>query len=360
MTPLLLLLPFCLPQHGRPEPPSEFLDAAQEPGAVERESLLVPGEVHFGNFRRLSTLGEHAEGYFSWAGDRISMQATIPPYECDQIFTLDLLTGTRTLVSTGTGRTTCAYFYPGDDKVIFASTHAADPGCLPPPDFSKGYVWKIFPQFEIYVRDLNSGELSVLAPHEGYDAEATVSPRGDKVVFTSTRNGDLDIYTMNLDGSDVLQLTDQLGYDGGPFYSPDGSKIVYRAFYPKTEAETARYRELLAIDTIEPMALQLMVMDADGKNKRQITDNGCANFAPYYHPDGKRIIFCSNYPEPRGHDFNLFLIGEDGKNMEQVTHYPGFDGFPMFSHDGKRLIFASNRKNAHPGNTNLFLVDWIE
>ncbi|KAA3607908.1 MAG: hypothetical protein DWQ01_12545 [Planctomycetota bacterium] len=336
------------------------LAEAREPGLPQGEALRFPGERHFGKIRRLTRGGENAEGYFNWQGDQISYQASFGPYACDQIFTMDLLTGARRLVSTGKGRTTCAYFMPDDRSVIFASTHGADPGCLEPPDYSQGYVWKIYPEFDLYVRHLDSGNLKVLAPSPGYDAEAVVSPTGDKIVFTSTRNGDLDIYLMNVDGTGLRQLTDAIGYDGGPFFSPDGKRIVYRAFHPKTEKEKARYLELLGKDLIEPMALQIMVMDLASGEVVQVTHNEAANFAPYFHPDNERIIYCSNQDSPSGRDFDLYLIGDDGSNNQRITFNPSFDGFPMFSHDGKRLIFASNRANDQPRETNLFLAEWVE
>lgn len=358
---LTALLLTALPQDPHAAPPAVApLPATQDVGLPPRESLVVPGEKHLGNVRRLTTSGENAEGYFNWAGDRISYQATVGARKCDQIYVLDLLTGSRKLVSAGTGRTTCAFFMPDDRQVIFASTHGASDDCLPPADFSKGYVWKIYPEFDLYIRDLDTWELRPIAVAPGYDAEAVVSPRGDKIVFTSRRNGDLDIYLMDIDGSNIVQLTDKLGYDGGPFFSPDGEKIVYRAYYPETAEEKARYQALLDDDAIEPMALQIRVMDLDGSNKIQVTHNQAANFAPYFHPDGKRIIYCSNQASDSGRDFDLFLVNVDGSGNERVTYNNTFDGFPMFSHDGKRLIFASNRANASPRDTNLFIADWVD
>ncbi len=356
---LATLLAFAQHPPTAQEAPS-FKPATQEQGLPVREDLVHPMEKHFGTTRRISTHGENAEGYFNWAGNTISYQATIPGTSCDQIYTLDLLSGARRLVSTGTGRTTCAFFMPSDDAVIFASTHAASEDCLAPPDYSMGYVWKIYPEFDLYIRNLETNELKAIAVAPGYDAEAVTSPAGDKIVFTSTRNGDLDVYTMNIDGTDIKQLTSKLGYDGGPFFSPDGKRIVYRAFHPKTEAERARYLELLGQDVIEPMALQIMVMDLDGSNKVQVTNNTAANFAPYYHPDNQRIIYCSNQASESGRDFDLFLINDDGSNNQRVTYNPSFDGFPMFSHDGKNLIFASNRQNNSPRDTNLFITEWID
>lgn len=363
MTPALLaaLAALCLPQEPPAAPAAPApLPALQEDGLPAREDLVMPGERHFGAIRRLTTSGENAEGYFAWAGDRISYQATVGGRACDQIFVLDLLSGARQLVSTGTGRTTCAFFLPGDRRVIFASTHAASDDCLPPPDYSKGYVWKIYPEYELYIRDLDSWALTPIAPAPGYDAEAVVSPRGDKIVFTSRRDGDLDVYLMDLDGSNLVRLTDELGYDGGPFFSPDGQRIVYRAYHPAPGPAAERYQALLAEDSIEPMALQIMIMDLDGSHKVQVTDNGAANFAPYFHPDGQRIIYCSNQGSASGREFDLYLVNADGSGNERITFHPSFDGFPMFSHDGKRLIFASNRANASPRDTNLFLAEWID
>jgi TolB protein len=266
------------------------------------------------------------------------------------------------LVSTGRGRTTCAYFFPDGKKIIYASTHAADPGCPLGADFSKGYVWKVFGTIDLYVADADGSKLRPFLPARGYDAEATISPKRDKIVFTSMRDGDLDIYTANLDGTRLKQLTNELGYDGGPFFSWDGRKIVYRSYHPKTPEAIKRYKDLLTEELIEPNNFQIMMMNADGSNKRQITNNEFANFAPFYHPDNKRIIFCSGIgsADRRRPDFNLWMINEDGTALEQITFFDGFDGFPMFTRDAKRLVFASNRANRHAHDTNVFIADWVE
>ena len=341
------------------EPQVQPLAAPQQVALPEREDLRYPGEVHFGTMRRLTTEGENAEGYFSWGSRRITYQAKFGGRGCDQIYELDLLNGSRRLVSTGSGRTTCSFFMPGDNAIIFASTHEAADDCLAPPDYSQGYVWKIYPEFDLYVRDLDTWELKPLAPAPGYDAEAVVSPDGKHIVYTSHREGDLDIYLMNTDGTNLRKLTDKLGYDGGPFFSPDSKRIVYRSFYPETEAEKQRYLDLLDLDTIEPMALQVYVMDIDGSNKVQVTDNSAANFGPYMHPDNEHIIYCSNQASADGREFDLFMVKDDGTDNHRVTFCPTFDGFPMFSHDGRNLIFASNRNNSKRGDTNLFMVEWL-
>ncbi len=328
----------------------------------EEKSFIIKGEKHLRNIRMLTDTGENAEAYFSFAEDKLIFQSTHGDYKCDQIFTMNLNGGEKKLVSIGKGRTTCSYFLPGDKRIIYASTHAADANCPPPADMSKGYVWKTYASYDLYTANADGSDPNPFLPAPGYDAEATVSPKGDKIVFTSQRDGDLDIYTVNIDGSGLKRLTTALGYDGGPFFSWDGKKIVYRSYHPKTEAEIKRYRTLLADEMIEPNAFQVWVMDADGSNKHQITDNRFANFAPFFHPDNKRIIYVTNEgsADPRKPDFNFWIINEDGSNKEQVSFFEGFDGFPMFTHDGKKLVFASNRFNKKPHDTNIFIADWVE
>jgi TolB protein len=265
------------------------------------------------------------------------------------------------LLSTGKGRTTCSYFLPDGGHVLYASTHLADPACPPPPDRSKGYVWQLFPGYDIVTADTMGTITGRLTTTRGYDAEAVVSPKGDKIAFTSVRNGDLDIYTMDLDGGNVRQLTQEIGYDGGPFFSPDGKKIIYRAYHPSSEKELKEYRELLAEGKIRPFNLQIWVMDADGSHKQQLTFNTGTNFAPFFHPDGNQVIFSSNMDDTSAipMNFDLYLMNLDGSKIRRITTNPTFDGFPMFSPDGTKLVFASNRNGTHPHETNVFIGDWI-
>jgi len=327
----------------------------------QEDTLKYANERHLKNIRMLTDEGENAEAYFSFNEKKLIFQSSHGQYKCDQIFSMDLTGLNKKLVSTGQGRTTCSYFLPGDDKIIYASTHLSDTDCPPPADFSKGYVWKVYSSFDLFVANADGSDAQVFLSARGYDAEATVSPKGDKIVFTSQRGGDLDIYTVNIDGSELKRLTSELGYDGGPFFSWDGSKIVYRSFHPKTDDQIKRYQQLLADEMIEPSSFQIWVMDTDGSNKRQVTDNEVANFGPFFHPDNQRIIFCSNLNSTKvgQPDFNLWMINENGTGLEQITFFDGFDGFPMFSHDGKKLVFASNRFNKNPRDTNVFLADWI-
>ena len=263
------------------------------------------------------------------------------------------------MVSTGEGRTTCSYFFPGDKRILYSSTHLGAKQCPPRPDFSQGYVWAVYDTFDIFTAKPDGSDLKQLTNTRGYDAETTISRNG-KLVFTSKRDGDLDIYTMDRDGKNVKRLTNELGYDGGPFWSYDGKQIVYRAYHPQTEKEKADYIALLKQNLIRPTVLEIWVMNADGSNKRQVTHLNKASFAPYFFPDGKRIIFSSNVADPKGRDFDLYMIKVDGTGLERITYNDTFDGFPMFSPDGKKLAFASNRHGAKQGETNIFIADWVE
>ena len=329
-------------------------------GAVALPVQTEPGENRLANLRMLTFAGENAEAYWNRDGDRLIFQATRPGESaCDQIFMMDDRGGNVAMVSTGQGRTTCAYFFPDRERILYSSTHAADPACPPPPDRSRGYVWALY-EYDIYTAAADGSGLRRLTDSPGYDAEGTISPDGEMIVFTSVRDGDLDIYAMKADGTEVRRLTEEPGYDGGPFFSADGRKIVYRAHHPADSAELEDYRSLLRDGLIRPGTLEIFVMDADGSDKRQVTSNGAANFAPFFHPDGERIIFSSNLHEPDGRNFDLYLINVDGTGLERVTRHPEFDGFPMFTADGSRLVFASNRFNRNPGDTNVFIADWVE
>lgn len=340
------------------------MSAAESPGfetgSVSVDSLIDENEVHFANLRQLTFGGQNAEAYFANDDQRLIFQATPRDGTCDQEYTMRTDGSDLRLVSTGKGRTTCGYFIPGTDRILYSSTHLAGDACPAEPDHSQGYVWAIYPGYDVFEADLDGGNLKRITTAEGYDAEATLSRDGKWIVFTSTRDGDLDIYKMRPDGSEVTRLTDEIGYDGGPFFSYDGTKIVYRAYHPTSDEAVADYQRLLGQNLIRPSQLDLWVMDADGSNKTRLTDNGAANFGPYFFPNGKRVIFSSNMGDPEGREFDLYAIDVTGENLERITYAGDFDGFPMFNSDGSQLVFASNRGNELPHETNLFLVDWVE
>lgn len=324
------------------------------------DPYLLPGEKRLQKVRMLTHGGENAEAYLSFNQKMVIFQSTREELSCDQQFIMNLDGSNQRLVSTGLGRTTCGYFLPGDTTVLYASTHLADLNCPPAPDMSHGYVWKLYESFDIFVATLQGTILKRLTDTPGYDAEATVSPRGDKIVFTSLRDGDPEIYSMNLDGSHQRRLTFEKGYDGGPFYSWDGKKIVFRASRPKSEKELADYEDLVQNGLVRPTTLEIFVMDADGKNIQQVTHFGKASFAPFFHPDNQRIIFSSNVQSEDPRNFDLYMIRMDGSGLERITYNDTFDGFPIFTADGKQLVFCSNRFNEKAGDTNVFIANWIE
>tara|TARA_B100001123_G_scaffold106763_1_gene124163 strand:+ start:487 stop:1455 length:969 start_codon:yes stop_codon:yes gene_type:complete len=320
----------------------------------------MEGEVHLSNMRQLTSGGENAEAYWAFDGSQLIYQARKPGAGCDQIYVLDPESGDTRMVSTGEGRTTCSYFYPSGNEILYSSTHHHNAACPPNPDFSMGYVWPVYETYDVFASNLDGSGLRQLTTEEGYDAEATFSPAGDRIVFTSARDGDLELYSMAPDGSDVIRLTDRPGYDGGAFYSPDGSKIIWRAHYPGEGPELEDYRRLLSQGLLRPGELEIYIMDADGSNQRQLTQLGGANFAPYWHPSGEKIVFSSNHHDPDGRDFEIYMINLDGSGLTRITYSEGFDGFPVFSPDGQHLVFGSNRNNGGTSDTNVFIAEWIE
>jgi len=316
-------------------------------------------EAHFKSVRQLTFGGQNAEAYFSFDGSKIIFQSTRPPYQCDQIFSMNIDGSDVKILNSGKGRTTCGFFFPDGKRIIYASTDLTSAACPPPPDRSQGYVWPIYPSYEIFSANIDGSGRKRLTKSPGYDAEATISLDGKKIVFTSMRGDDLDIYTMNADGSGVKRLTDEKGYDGGPFFSWDGKTIVYRAYHPKSKEERTAYEALLKKNLIKPTRAEIFAMAPDGSNKRQVTNNGAANWAPFLHPNNRQIIFSSNLHDPERKSFSLYIINIDGTRLERITYDARFDSFPMFSRDGKKLAFASTRNGTEPREFNIFIADWI-
>jgi TolB protein len=348
VVPVVLLLSVVLAAHGRQTPPP-----------TTRSPIVVPQERHLRNIKQLTDGGENAEAYFSFDGTRLSFQSTRGAHECDQIYTMNIDGSDLKMVSTGKGRTTCSFYYPDGKHILYASTHLAGAACPPKPSFDQGYVWPVYDSYDIFRANADGSDLTRLTSTPGYDAEATIG-RDGRVVFTSVRDGDMEIYSMNGDGSDVRRLTYLPGPDGGPFYSPDGTKIVFRGRHPGPGAELDDFHALLKKAIWRPTQIEIFLMDRDGANVRQVTTFGGASFAPYFTPDGQKIIFASNMKDPTGRNFDIFLVNLDGTGLEQITFNDTFDGFPMFSPDGTKLVFASNRHDAKAGETNVFIADWIK
>ena len=332
-------------------------------GLTARQQKAAPGpdaarETHLADVKQLTFGGENAEAYFSFDGSQLIFQSTRDGNACDQIYAMKTDGSGLRRISNGQGRTTCSFFYPDARHVLYASTYLGGAACPPKPDFSRGYVWPVYHDYDIFKANPDGSGITRLTSAPGYDAEATIS-RDGRIVFTSVRDGDMEIYAMAGDGTDVRRLTHRPGPDGGPFFSPDGTQVVFRGHPLPPGPELNDYLALLRDGLWRPTSLEIFVMNADGSNVRQVTSLGGANFAPYFTPDGKRIIFASNRDDPKGRDFELYLVNVDGSRLERVTFNPTFDGFPMFSPDGKKLVFASNRHDAKPGDTNVFIADWV-
>jgi Tol biopolymer transport system component len=335
-----------------------------------QDSLRYAEESHLRNIRQLTFGGDNAEAYWSYDGKSLVFQRTslkdgIP---CDQIFVGRVPENPASpfefkLVSTGKGRTTCAFFTKDNQHIIYASTHLVSGDCPPVPDRAKygnKYIWPLYRGYDIFQADLNGKIVKQLTKSPFYDAEATLSPDGKKMIYTSTKDGDIELYIMDLKSGKEKRITSELGYDGGAWFSPDSKKIIWRASRPKTEAAITEYKELLAQDLVAPTNMEVWVANADGTGAKQVTNFGQANWAPTFMPDSKGIIFASNHEYKRGFPFNLYTINGDGSNLQKVSRDKGFDAFPMFSLDGKRIVFASNRNNGGTRDTNVFVADWVE
>lgn len=325
-------------------------------------------EPHLKNVKQLTFGGDNAEAYFSPNGKFVSFQSNNKKWglECDQIFKMNIAKASNdsnympTKISNGEGRTTCSYIMPNGKDILYASTHLGSKACPEVIHLKGKYVWSVYPDFDIFVANSSGKILRQLTNSKGYDAEATISPKGDKIVFTSTRSGDLELWTMNIDGTNQKQITNELGYDGGAFFSPDGTKLVYRASRPKTDVEKKEYMDFLSKGLVAPTDMEIYICNVDGTNVQQITHLGKANWAPFFNHTGNKIIFSSNHQSTKGYDFQLWMINMDGTGLEQITTESVFNAFPMFSPDGKKLIFSSNRNNHNTRDTNLFIADWVD
>jgi len=325
-------------------------------------------ESHLKNPKMLTHGGDNAEAYFSFDGKQASFQSNNAKWglKCDQIFNLNISKAEKdstyrpAMISSGKGRTTCSFFLKDGKHILYASTYKGGDDCPPAPETKGKYLWAVYKSFDIYIADLKGNITTQLTNTEGYDAEATVSPRGDKIVFTSDRSGDLELWIMDINGKNQKQITTGLGYDGGAFFSPDGKKLVFRASRPTSEEEIKEYKDLLLQGLVAPTTMEIYTCNVDGSELKQVTHLGKANWAPFFHPSGEKIIFSSNHHSTKGYDFQLFMINEDGSRLQQITTESKFNAFPMFSPNGKQLIFSSNRNNGGTRDTNLFIADWVE
>lgn len=335
-----------------------------------KDSILYSQEKHFANVQQLTFGGDNAEAYFSFDGKWLIFQRTNPKEGilCDEIFIGKVPSNPAEKfepikISSGKGRTTCGAFTKDGKHVIYASTHLGADTCPPTPDrkkYGNKYIWPLYSSYDIFMVDLNGKIVKQLTNSKGYDAEATISPDGKKMIYTSTKDGDIDLYIMDLKSGKEKRITNTLGYDGGAWFSPDGKKIIWRASRPTKDADVKEYKDLLAENLVAPTNMEVFTANADGTNAKQVTSFGNANWAPAFMPDSKRIIFASNHQSKRGFPFNLYTINEDGTSLEKISAEKTFDAFPMFSPDGKKIVFCSNRNNGGTRDTNIFIADWVE
>ncbi|MBI4925202.1 MAG: PD40 domain-containing protein, partial [Bdellovibrio sp.] len=319
------------------------------------KELKFSEERHFKSISQLTFGGTNAEAYWSYDGKWLTFQhkgkgillKNGRELQCDQIFTIRSDGSDVQQISNGKGRTTCSYFFPENDRILFSSTFAFDENCPPRPDMSRGYVWPVYPTYMFYSTTLTGQDLKLLEPNspKSYNAEMVTCYNG-AVLFTSDRIGDLELYSAKLDKkntkiTNIKRLTYSVGYDGGGVFSPDCMQIAWRASRLKTKSEISDYKELLKNHLVRPTALEIWTANTDGSQKRQVTNLGVASFAPAFTHDGKKIIFSANSHDPKGRQFDLYLINLDGSGLEQITFSKSFDSFPMFSPDGKYLSFSS-------------------
>lgn len=343
-----------------------FIMGCVHKGPARDGRSSVIGERHLKNVTQLTSDGDNGEAYFSWDDTKLIFQSNREGQKCDKIWTMSIDGSEKKMVSPNHGAHTCSYFLP-NGRIVFASTSHLEGECpsRPEPPEGQRYVWPLFP-YDIYIANADGSGLIRITDNPKYDAEPIVSPDGKQIVFGSQREGDFDIYVMKSDGSDVKRLTDAIGYDGGPWFSPDGKKIAWRAWYPQTDEEKAQWRDAMEKNYIIAVPLDIWVMDADGSHKKRLVSNGATNWAPSWHPDGKRLIFSSNMDDWRedirkfGHNFELYIINVDGSGIERITYNNVFDSFPMFSHDGRKIVFASNRNPEKPRATDIYIADWTD
>ncbi len=322
-------------------------------------ATIFPGEVHLKNIRQLTFGGQNAEAYFNHDASQIIFQSSRDGHDCDAIYIMNSDGSNVHQVSSGKGTTTCSFIQPDGKAIIYASTQLGGDSCPPKPDMSRGYVWSLYKSYDIFKANPDGSNVTQLTKTDGYDAEGVYSFDGEKIIFTSVRTGDLELYTMDPDGNNVEQITNWPGYDGGAWFSWDGKWIVWRASRP-VDSALVEYQNLLKEGLIRPSKLEIYVMNLEDRKPIQLTSNAAANFAPFFHPDGKRVIFSSNVNDPKKRNFDIYMVDIATKKIEQITFNDTFDGFPMFSPDGMKLVFASNRNGKVPHETNIFIADWVD
>ncbi len=289
-----------------------------------------------------------------------------PDLECDQIFLMDTNGLVLRMVSTGKGRTTCSWFI-SEHEVVFSSTHEHYDGRCPENPYvheyrKRGkYVWPLF-NYDIYVRNLKTNTLTKIYGSDGYDAEIE-GTFGKRIVFTSTMDNEIELYeiTYGVDKPVPRRITNFPGYDGGAMFSPSGRYIVFRANHLKTQSEFREFHELLSKGLVNPEHVELFIYDTRKDTFWQITHTppNVANFAPYFLPDEKHVVFSSNMHAPGSFSFELYVVDIHGRNLQRITYSNGFNSFPMISRDGRKIVWTSDRNAKGRREFNIFVADWL-
>ena len=318
------------------------------------------------NTKQLTFNGDNGEAYFSNDDKKLIFQSKRDGNKCDKIYTMSIKGENIQKIPFSNGAYTCSYYSINDEEIFFSSTMQDSAEC---PDVFKHpnprkYIWPLR-NYDIYSLKDNTN-LNNLTNSFGYDAEATVHPIEEKIIFTSLRNGDIDLYEMDYNGKNLKRITTQFGYDGGAFYSPNGRKIVWRAWYPESEADRIKWKNNINNNYIESVPLDIYVSDRDGQNKIRLTNNGATNWSPSWHPSGEYIVFSSNMDDwleeyqSFGPNFELYLIEIQTGLLQRLTFNKTFDSFPVFSKNGRQIVYSSNRSAENPRQTNIFISDIIK
>lgn len=325
-------------------------------------------ERHLVELRQLTSGGKNSGARFSPDGRSMVFQSTREGVVGAQVYVMALGSGDTTRVSKGEGRATGGSFaFPQGERILYASTSGGEAATA-----AKRSQESLLPLEDtaLFTSKLDGTERRLLLGGKAYDADAAVASDGSRLVFTSTRDGDLELYTARLDGSDVRRITFAPGYDGGATFSPDVTKLTWQAGRP-VDKSLDEYRELLGKHLVHRTGLEIAVGGASGQNPRFVTKNGKSNVAPAFLPDSRRVIFASDLDSVASPDappsLALYVVDPDGPLTAsgtpvaaRVTFQEGSDGSPAFSPDGKYLVFSSSRLAKAPGETNLFIARWVD
>jgi Tol biopolymer transport system component len=322
-----------------------------------RKAQLYYGEDHLTKVTQLTFTGENTQASFSPDNKNIIFQSTRNRLRCDAIFRMHSDGSDISQISSGKGIASSAVISPDNNSIIYSSTQKVDYQCPSKPEYSKAYSWLLYSSYDLFKDELTGGSDERIIKSSSYDGGAVYSPKGDKIIFSSGRTGDLELYIANSDGNNVKQLTNIDGYDGDAVFSRDGKYIVWRASRPKGN-DLHDYRYQLSQGIIKEGKFEIFMMKLAGGKPIQLTNNGATNFSPSFDPNSNNIIFSSNMSQKDGRNYDIYTLNLKTRKLERITYYSGFDGYPVFSSDGKKLLFTSSRNFRYKAEKNIFIVNW--